>query len=628
MLDVCSVNTVDNKNNVRAAQYLRMSSENQRYSTENQKNAIAEYAGQHGYEVIASYIDTGKSGLSLKGRGALKQLLSDALATPRTFDAVLVFDVSRWGRFQNPDQAAYYEFLCRQAGVRVVYVTEPFGEDVAPITTIVKHLKRVMASEYSRELSAKVVRAKRQQAELGFRQGGTVLYGFRRLLVDAARSPRQILKPGEVKALDVDKVVVVPGPPDELAVIRRIFRLYVRDHATFKDIARQLREDGVKSYGERPLSTTTIRNIVSNGLCIGQLTYNKTTVRLQSRPLKNPEESWTRFPAFEPIVPLAQFKRAQELRSRCKKGYWTDEKIIKSLQALLAVKGRLSQILINSEKGGPSADTVVNHFGSLTAAYKLAGYAPPDRPAFGMNGKHWSEKTLLEGLRELHAKWGFISIRLIDGCPRLPTAWYIRQHFGSLAEAHRRAGLPVPDHSEQLRRAWRARKSAGADNHFAGVCWSDAELLNALRELHEQYGYTTANLIDQNCVTPSAYYFTKRFGSLTKARVLARLPVLTMSQQVSAGRKRRKEGKLIGRGQRHAGQRPNLGYRSDEILRGLRGLAEKWGIISSRLINEDPSLPSAACVAHHFGRLSTAYGLVGIVRLEGKAIRFGLPKQQ
>jgi hypothetical protein len=46
--------------------------------------------------------------------------------------------------------------------VRVVYWAEPFSEDVAPITTIVKHLKRVMAGEYSRGLSVKMSRAKRQ----------------------------------------------------------------------------------------------------------------------------------------------------------------------------------------------------------------------------------------------------------------------------------------------------------------------------------------------------------------------------------------------------------------------------------------------------------------------------------
>ena len=48
---------------IRVAQYLRMSTENQRYSTENQQNAIAEYAEKHGYVVVASYIDAGKSGL-------------------------------------------------------------------------------------------------------------------------------------------------------------------------------------------------------------------------------------------------------------------------------------------------------------------------------------------------------------------------------------------------------------------------------------------------------------------------------------------------------------------------------------------------------------------------------------
>ncbi|WP_316181402.1 recombinase family protein [Bradyrhizobium sp. SZCCHNRI1009] len=617
---------VDNSYLVRAAQYLRMSSENQRYSTQNQQDAIAQYAEHHGYEVIASYVDAGKSGLSLKGRDALKQLLSDALSTSRPFDAVLVFDVSRWGRFQNPDQAAHYEYLCRQAGVRVVYVTEPFGEDVAPITTIVKHLKRVMASEYSRELSARVVRAKRQQAGLGFRQGGSIIYGFRRLLVDRSRNPRQILNAGEAKALDSDKVIVVPGPAEELVVIRRIFRLYVQHHLTFREIAGDLSKSGVKGYGAKPLSIGTIRNIVSNGLCIGQMTYCKTTVTLQSPPLKTPEESWIRFPAFAPIVPLAQFQKAQELRSRCKKGYWSDEKIIKSLESLLAEKGRLSQAVISGQKGGPSADTVVNHFGSLAKAYMLAGYVPPERPAFGMNGRHWSEKALLEGLQKIYARCGVISIRLIDEHPQLPTAAYVRKYFGSLAEATRRAGLPVPDHSEQLRRAWRVRKAAGTDNYFAGVCWTDAELLQALRQLHEQHGYTTANLIDQNGATPSAYYYAKRFGSLSKARALARLPLLTKSQMVSAGLKRKKEGKLITRGQRHAGQRPNLGYRSDEILRGLKGLAEKWGVISSRLINEDPNLPHAATVAHHFGKLSTAYRLAGIVRLEGKPLRFGMPR--
>jgi hypothetical protein len=178
-----------------------------------------------------------------------------------------------------------------------------------------------------------------------------------------------------------------------------------------------------------------------------------------------------------------------------------------------------------------------------------------------------------------------------------------------------------------MRRAWKRRKAAGGDDYFFGVRWTDGELLRALRELEKQHGYTSANLLDQNGVTPSAYYYAKRFGSLTKARALAQLPILNRSQLTSTGRKRREEGRLIERGPRHPGQRPHLCYRSDEILRGLKGLAERWGVISSRLIDDDPNLPSSAAVAHHFGKLSTAYQLIGVVRLKGKPIRFGLPRR-
>ena len=52
----------------RAAQYLRMSTENQCYSLENQAKAIATYAGPRDLEVVKTYVDAGKSGLSLKGR--------------------------------------------------------------------------------------------------------------------------------------------------------------------------------------------------------------------------------------------------------------------------------------------------------------------------------------------------------------------------------------------------------------------------------------------------------------------------------------------------------------------------------------------------------------------------------
>src|SRR3546814_11231030 len=63
-----------------AAQYIRMSTEHQRYSPDNQKAAIASFADARGFEVVKTYLDAGKSGLSLARRDGLQQLLSDVIS--------------------------------------------------------------------------------------------------------------------------------------------------------------------------------------------------------------------------------------------------------------------------------------------------------------------------------------------------------------------------------------------------------------------------------------------------------------------------------------------------------------------------------------------------------------------
>ena len=101
----------------RAAQYVRMSTEHQQYSTNNQADKIAEYAQRRNIEIVRTYADEGKSGLSLGGRASLQKLLSDVEAGLADFSLVLVFDVSRWGRFQDADEAAYYvvaKFMLRR----------------------------------------------------------------------------------------------------------------------------------------------------------------------------------------------------------------------------------------------------------------------------------------------------------------------------------------------------------------------------------------------------------------------------------------------------------------------------------------------------------------------------------
>jgi DNA invertase Pin-like site-specific DNA recombinase len=78
-----------------------MSTEDQRYSIDNQIAGIGEYSAKHGFTIIQTYEDSGKSGLVLKHRHGLVKLLRDVLSGKVAFKAILVYDISRWGRFQD-----------------------------------------------------------------------------------------------------------------------------------------------------------------------------------------------------------------------------------------------------------------------------------------------------------------------------------------------------------------------------------------------------------------------------------------------------------------------------------------------------------------------------------------------
>lgn len=158
--------------NRRAAIYVRMSSNPQDHSIQHQIDALYIYAHNNGIEIVMVYADTGKSGLHLSGRDGLMSLLADVQAGTAAYEVVLVYDVSRWGRFQDIDESAHYEFLCRQAGVQVIYCAEDFASDGSPMYALMKGMKRIMAAEYSRELGVKVLLAQCSFSKMGYKQGG------------------------------------------------------------------------------------------------------------------------------------------------------------------------------------------------------------------------------------------------------------------------------------------------------------------------------------------------------------------------------------------------------------------------------------------------------------------------
>ena len=361
---------------LRAAQYVRMSTDYQRYSIQNQAAAIAAFAQQRNLTIIRTYVDEGRSGLRIKGRAGLIKLIDDVSSGRADFDHVLVYDVSRWGRFQDVDESAHYEFVCKQNGVKVAYCAEQFSNDGSLISSIVKNIKRVMAAEYSRELSVKVHAGQSRIASLGYRVGGPIGFGLRRELIDETQRSKGTLTKGERKALQTDRVRVRLGSDEEADIVRWIFQQFVVERQSDTAIARQLDHGGIRNQSGSLWTAANVHTILRNENYVGNLVYNRTSRRLGQKLVTNPSDQWVRRDAvIDPIVERSLFTRAQKIMAERRLEIPGDEMLLR-LRLLLHRKGKLNSSLINGTLGVPCVSSLVKHFGSLRKVYALIGYVP------------------------------------------------------------------------------------------------------------------------------------------------------------------------------------------------------------------------------------------------------------
>lgn len=361
---------------VPVAQYVRMSTEYQRYSTENQGTAIQEYADSHGMRIVHTYADAGKSGLNIRGRAGLQQLLHDVQQPNPGFQAILVYDVSRWGRFPDPDEAGEYERTCKRRGIKVIYCAEPFVNDGSMSATVMVGLKRSMAAEYSRELSVKVFAGHKTLIQLGYRQGGAPGFGLRRQLVDEHHTVKAILSRGEKKSIQTDRVFLIAGPSEEVAVVRDIYRLFLEAGMPERVIASTLNRQEIKTDTGSAWTRGTVHQILTNEKYIGNNVYNRTSFKLKIQHQKNAPADWIRKDgAFDAIVPVEEFLRVQEIIAN-RSLHLDDARMLELLKLTLERYGALSGIVIDEEDGMPSSSAYRTRFGSLLNAYSLVGFTP------------------------------------------------------------------------------------------------------------------------------------------------------------------------------------------------------------------------------------------------------------
>lgn len=362
-----------------AVAYVRMSTDHQKYSTENQLDAIREYAQKHKLEVIDVYEDSGKSGLRIKGRDNFQRLLDVVQNGSANFKHIIVYDMSRWGRFQMIQESMHYEYICMQAGIKLHYCAEQFGEDGTPQSNLMKALQMTSAGNYSANLSEKVFRGACKLISLGFKQGGPAGFGLQRVLIDASRNKKCVLSQGEYKSIQTDRVILEPTKNSyEIDIVKWIYSAFLNERKSERQIAEILNSKGVKTDLGRSWSASSVHQILTNEKYIGNIVYNKTSssIKHNKKSVKNPPSQWIRYEnAFEGIIDIETFLRVRKLIDERQRRY-SDEELLEMLKSLYDSKGHVSGFMIDECEVMPCASVYSKRFGSLLRAYELIGYVP------------------------------------------------------------------------------------------------------------------------------------------------------------------------------------------------------------------------------------------------------------
>lgn len=353
----------------RAVAYFRHSAEDkQENSVGIQREHIQKFAKEHNVDVIHEEADEGVSGLT-ENRPAFKRLFSDwVLNNQAKFDYIFVYDISRWGRFQDPDKAASLANLCKEQGKEVVYVDKGFPQEQQKLITYLQSsIERYMSADYSRQLSNKVFYGAVKVSEQGYSAGGMACYGMTRLLLDENKKPIGPLKKGDHKVIANQRVTFAPTGDESTETIKRIFHDLVFRWKLPEEIADDLNRGQIPSPAGGLWNRSKILRILTNETYIGARIYNKTWNRLKQGKRDNPRNDWVFcYNAFPAIVDSDVFKEAQErlyflLPRRHNRGVVLQDKINRS------IKEELRSEVLSQKFDEDTSATICRHFPVTTS---------------------------------------------------------------------------------------------------------------------------------------------------------------------------------------------------------------------------------------------------------------------
>lgn len=212
--------------------------------------------------------------------------------------------------------------------------------------------------------------------ELGYRQGGPAGFGLRRILIGENGERKAELSRGEHKSLQTDRVVLAPGPAEEVEIVRDIYRQFIEDGKPESWIAADLNAGGIKTDLGRDWTRGVVHQILTNEKYIGNNIYNRKSYKLKKKRVVNAPDMWIRADGvFDAIVDPQVFYTAQGIIRERNRRY-SDADMLERSRGLFQRHGYLSGLVIDEADSMPPSGAYQRRFGSLVRAYQLIGFTP------------------------------------------------------------------------------------------------------------------------------------------------------------------------------------------------------------------------------------------------------------
>ena len=270
--------------------YIRVSTDDQtEYSPDAQLRLLKNYAKANNIILTKEHIfmDEGISGKRADKRPAFMQMVATAKVKPKPFDVILVHKFDRFARSRE-DSVVYKSLLKREAGVKVVSITESIEDD--KFSVILEAMLEAMAEYYSLNLADEVKKGMTEKASRGELQSAPS-FGYR---------------------AENGKLVIVP---DEARLVTFIFEQFANQKMGMRRLAEYMNDLGVKTKRNSLFENRNIEYILNNPVYIGKLRWTPTG---RTRRNFNNPDTLIVDSTHEPIIDMELWELAQKALKRTK----------------------------------------------------------------------------------------------------------------------------------------------------------------------------------------------------------------------------------------------------------------------------------------------------------------------